>query len=416
MPGDSMPGQVWSRPLAASGPNVYLVWGNNTQTGFIRAVKLRRSTDGGSTWLPAQELVANTSLAYLSRPKVTASGDNVYVVMDKILFGRFYSFVIRSSDGGATWDSVRQVSPNEVGSWDIKACGETVHIAFIRGVNPSGREIGEIFSSDRGQTWSSGQLLSTVDPYVGWEPQIAPNCTGNVYVIWQDEKFGSSSGFSGTVLTRRSTDNGDTWLDEQRISSLPSAGFSSVAATDSRVFVVWDDDRNGIQNSTIQFSMSENAGSSWCPEQTVGDTLDMNGDPTVDADLYGRVHITWGASRNVPRGLTAVFHTSGDAHSLYAVEASQPSIRATQNFPNPFNPSTQFDFELPVSSNVSLSIYDVLGRQIAELANGVHEAGYHSVTWNGMNQSSGVYFARFRVVDEAGKQVYSRVNKLVLMK
>jgi hypothetical protein len=87
-----------------------------------------------------------------------------------------------------------------------------------------------------------------------------------------------------------------------------------------------------------------------------------------------------------------------------------------QNYPNPFNPSTQFDFDLPEGGNVSLSIYDVLGRQITELVNGVREAGYHSVTWNATDQASGVYLARFSVVDGNGRQVYSKINKLVLMK
>ena len=69
------------------------------------------------------------------------------------------------------------------------------------------------------------------------------------------------------------------------------------------------------------------------------------------------------------------------------------------SYPNPFNPSTQIKLDLPEASTVSLTIYDVIGRQVAELASGYHEAGYHSVTWNATNQASGVYFARFIVTD-----------------
>jgi hypothetical protein len=65
---------------------------------------------------------------------------------------------------------------------------------------------------------------------------------------------------------------------------------------------------------------------------------------------------------------------------------------------------------------VSLVVYDVLGRQIAELANGYREASYHSATWNASGQSSGVYFARFSVTNADGKVAYAKVNKLVLMK
>ena len=69
------------------------------------------------------------------------------------------------------------------------------------------------------------------------------------------------------------------------------------------------------------------------------------------------------------------------------------------NFPNPFNPSTKIAFELPKASHVTLTIYDVLGREVAENADQKYPAGYNEVTWNGLNRSgeqasSGVYFYR----------------------
>jgi len=87
-----------------------------------------------------------------------------------------------------------------------------------------------------------------------------------------------------------------------------------------------------------------------------------------------------------------------------------------QNYPNPFNPTTQFNFALPEPATVSLVVYDVLGRRVAELADGHHEAGYHSTIWNATDQASGVYFARFVVTSSSGEVKYSKVNKLVLMK
>lgn len=87
-----------------------------------------------------------------------------------------------------------------------------------------------------------------------------------------------------------------------------------------------------------------------------------------------------------------------------------------QNYPNPFNPSTQIKYDLPDAGNVSLVVYDVLGRRVAELASGYREAGYHSTSWNAVDQASGVYFARFSVTNAEGKPAYSKVNKLVLMK
>ncbi len=86
------------------------------------------------------------------------------------------------------------------------------------------------------------------------------------------------------------------------------------------------------------------------------------------------------------------------------------------NHPNPFNPSTVLDYDLPEPGNVSLAIFDVLGREVAVLANGFHQAGFHNVTWNAGSAASGVYLARFVVRSEFGAVTYSKVNKLVLMK
>lgn len=98
-------------------------------------------------------------------------------------------------------------------------------------------------------------------------------------------------------------------------------------------------------------------------------------------------------------------------------EATRPAdFELFQNYPNPFNPTTTIGYNLPEPSEVSLVIFDVLGRRITELATRFHQAGHHTVTWNASNIASGVYFARFTATDASGQLRYSKVNKLVLMK
>lgn len=89
-----------------------------------------------------------------------------------------------------------------------------------------------------------------------------------------------------------------------------------------------------------------------------------------------------------------------------------------QNFPNPFNPSTNLQYSLPVASNVRLSIYNILSQQVAELVNQRQEAGMHTVEWNpNGGYTSGIYFYRFDAtsVTDPGKH-FSQVRKLVLLK
>jgi len=86
-----------------------------------------------------------------------------------------------------------------------------------------------------------------------------------------------------------------------------------------------------------------------------------------------------------------------------------------QNFPNPFNPETRIDFQLPKVSKVTLKIYNILGQEIKTLVNEEKEAGYYSIIWNGENNygvrvSSGLYIYQIRAGDfiSSRKMVYIR--------
>ncbi len=67
-----------------------------------------------------------------------------------------------------------------------------------------------------------------------------------------------------------------------------------------------------------------------------------------------------------------------------------------QNYPNPFNPTTTIHFALPRRSHVSLSVFNTLGQQIAQLVNGEEQAGYHEVKFVGSGLADGVYFYRLQ--------------------
>jgi YD repeat-containing protein len=81
-----------------------------------------------------------------------------------------------------------------------------------------------------------------------------------------------------------------------------------------------------------------------------------------------------------------------------------------QNYPNPFNPETKISFSLPQSGKASLKIYDMLGREVAELLNGEMEKGTHAVSFNGRNLSSGVYIYRLQSGD------FTQSKKMLLLK
>jgi hypothetical protein len=75
-------------------------------------------------------------------------------------------------------------------------------------------------------------------------------------------------------------------------------------------------------------------------------------------------------------------------------------IQLFQNFPNPFNPVTVIEYELPMTQHVSIAVYDALGRKVQTLVNGVMPAGRHAVEWEGTNMASGVYFYRLETTQQ----------------
>jgi hypothetical protein len=82
-----------------------------------------------------------------------------------------------------------------------------------------------------------------------------------------------------------------------------------------------------------------------------------------------------------------------------AADGLPGSFALMQNYPNPFNPSTTIKYELPKSSMLRLSVYDILGREVATLVNEEKSAGTHTVQWDAAGVASGVYFCRLRAGD-----------------
>jgi hypothetical protein len=95
---------------------------------------------------------------------------------------------------------------------------------------------------------------------------------------------------------------------------------------------------------------------------------------------------------------------------LGVVVDAPKEFRLMQNYPNPFNPLTQIGYELPYGTNVSLKVYDLLGREVLTLIEGMQEAGHQEATFDASAYASGVYFYKL----QAGN--YSAVKKLMLLK
>ncbi|CAN5400098.1 hypothetical protein BH10BAC5_BH10BAC5_07490 [soil metagenome] len=86
----------------------------------------------------------------------------------------------------------------------------------------------------------------------------------------------------------------------------------------------------------------------------------------------------------------------------------------SQNFPNPFNPSTTINYSLPADSRVDLKVFDMSGKEVSSLVNGNQAAGYYSINFNAAGLSSGIYF--YRLTANGNNVNYSNTMRMILVK
>lgn len=116
-----------------------------------------------------------------------------------------------------------------------------------------------------------------------------------------------------------------------------------------------------------------------------------------------------------------IFDVSSSAFSVsdtVTTVNSSPIVKdfyLLQNFPNPFNPSTQISFMLPISANVSIKVFNAVGEEIGEVVSGNFTNGIHSVDFDASGLSSGVYFYRITAIGNDGKS-FNSTRKMLLMK
>jgi hypothetical protein len=167
-----------------------------------------------------------------------------------------------------------------------------------------------------------------------------------------------------------------------------------------------DSTGSGIRNFTIFVSTDGGPYNAWL--QNVTDTSGIfTGQPGEQYRFYSLASDNAG---NVEPG-----KSSPDATTLLTgVEEPRAGLpgeyRLHQNFPNPFNPVTTLNFDLPAASRVLLTVYNMLGQEIEVMVDEMLEPGYKSVRWDASGKPSGVYFYRLT----AGS--FTMVRKMLLLR
>jgi photosystem II stability/assembly factor-like uncharacterized protein len=328
---------------------------------------IHRTTDGGATW---QEVYSDmTAGAFFDAIKM-------YDAMSGVVLGNPVSgkwTILKTTNGGATWNQMPTAPPAigiETGMVHGLATFGSSHMWFT----PSGQSKRVYRSTDGGATWGYSDL-----PF----EQATPG------VWFVDANVGIVVANNGEAA--RTTDGGVTWKYIDFPLGNPEIA-NGVSGFQDNIFVTQGKEiyRSTDKGLTWRLSYAASGGIFYGLSITVSGKQ-VRGWAVGSDDVFTMFSET----------LTS---TTRDGISI-------PSLcRLDQNYPNPFNPSTTIRYGLPNRSHVTLTVFNTLGQQVAQLVNGDLEAGYHEVKFDGSKLASGVYLYRM----EAGTYVETR--KLLLVR
>ncbi len=362
--------------------HIYCTWtqfdnyGSSSQLDSSN-ILFAKSTDAGNTWIEVKRINKLGGDCYDEDntvegavPCVGPNGE-VYVSWSgpKIRNSQFGIFFNKSTNGGVTWLNEPLYVTDQPGGWDISIAGiqrsngmpitccdlsnspyrGTVYINYVDQASTNDHDVKIIKSTNGGLNWSAPIKVNN-DPagkeqFFTWM-SVDP-VTGHLYVVFYDRR--NYTNFQTDVYLARSTDGGTTFQNI-KISTTPFTPTSSVFFGDYSCI----DAYNNIVRP-IWTRLDNTVLSIW----------------TANIDFTTPVYT---GIQNLPKD--------------YTLE---------QNYPNPFNPVTKIKYSIPPSKNgdfstVQIVVYDINGKEVTKLVDGIVSAGIYETEWNATGYSSGVYF------------------------
>jgi hypothetical protein len=263
----------------------------------------------------------------------------------------------------------------------------------------------------------NGSAVSTLAGYNHFDPVACLSSTGETYTIWYETNstqsmFGVYGQKFSTNGTRQWTDNGHAFVAFN--ANQPS--IMSVYSKNGNMIAYYMELQSG-NNNLIKAFISDGTGTlGWggviiVPSSVLSSKIRLN--TTINSS--GMSMLAWQDNRNDGGGIYAqninIDGSFGNALGIIGTSGSAPKeFSLSQNFPNPFNPSTEIKFDIAKLSNVKLNIYNILGEKVASLVDQSLPAGSYSINWNASNMPSGVYFYKIYAGD------FSATKKLILIK
>ncbi len=440
-PGVIDPGVFRSDPVLDCDTEGNFYYNSLTVQGEDYLCDVYISADGGNSW-------DDGTFAY--------GGDKQWMSIDKsgglgsgniyAFWTSYYSicdpdFFTRSVDAGFSYEDCSSIPGYPYwGTTTVSAEGELYVCGAQWGGNFMVAKSSNAQNPGQTVTWDFSTTVDLDGEVVGFGGYNCPNPTGllgqtiiaidssggpshgNVYILCSVERYSTPDPLD--VMFAKSTDGGLTWSSPIRVNDDPGNnawqwfGTMSVAP-DGRIDVVWLDTRDypGTVLTSLYYAYSLDAGDTWSENIPLSDFFDPHlGWPQQDKmgdyfDMYSNetgAHLAWANTFN---GEQDVYYGHITPQFTGTDELkNKTSISLSQNFPNPFKDQTSIRYYLAEQSFVSLSVFDITGREVAILINEIQNAGNYQATFSATRLESGVYYYQL----QAGDDIVTR--KLMILK
>jgi len=277
--------------LAVDGSNLYVVWSDKTY--WNSEIFFIRSANGGKTWKAPQRLTENNASS--DSPAIAVSGSNVYVVWSDFTPGNVEIYLLRSTDGGTTWQAPQRLTKNAGNSYEPKIAVDRSNLYVVwSDRTPGNYEIYFMRSNNGGTSWKASQRLTNDKGSSGsGAPEIIAEGS-NLYLVYNKEN--SSDGLE--IYFLKSVDGGKTWQAAQRLTNQPGRStYPHIAVHEQNLYVVWGE--GGDLSWDIFFLRSTNGGTTW--EESPRNLTNFNGilHPPSIAVEGSNLYVVW-PKRTVP--------------------------------------------------------------------------------------------------------------------
>ncbi len=312
---------------------------------------------------------------------------------------RYYGF-LKSTNFGQSWSEAEYIfDANELGEMDMVAYDDTFHYTWEGNFEDGDRwETYYTRITDDGPILPVNEPLTLIDDHNSYWSSIAVNEHGHLAFCCVDFRY-SQYFAQGDLFIRFSYDGGENWTDERQIYLLHHAGgYTGMFFHDDIIRIAWEDLRYD-QWDIFYFDRrrKEPITYNWRVDYRIESNPDDSHSPSITGS-NGKLFLVWSDFRYDPNR----YIYPGLYFSSYKEKEDiigQEEIEAPHVRPNPFNSQTMITLNHVKGGEACLEIYDITGRLVKKLQQGVETNGRVNFVWDatdnsGNKVSSGVYFAK----------------------